>query len=708
MVYAEWKKLMHNGAFRIFLCLFLIAGALSPLFTGLDRATPQVYDAYEGMATDEVLGDIELRQRNLEIVRTLELNAMLPPEIAEMMVGGLVEQYGLTVDEMEAIDLTAQLRFTDNAFSESELLNSVKAQTERTRGYSDYLQSIREQEQTVRNSILYRNNPYALKLAAETAEEYADLDGLTLPLADPTGVEILLGTWIDDVICCAIAALTAMYGFLQERQEGMMYLLFSTKRGRRATCMAKLRLVALLGAASCVLFTLIRVGYAGDLGDLSRPVQTIPTYYTSPYRISVGTMLALNLVQRMAGTVFVGILMSFLCITLDRSLALAAAALIVLVEVLCWTVIDGASVFQPLKYLSIPALFSGKTLIGNAVFVKLLGIPVHFVHTSLLLLILLGGILISLAEGFYSRSHKVITMPIMGGKGRVKKRIPSLLGLELRKLLIHQRAAVLILLILALQPRFYDSMHARLTTDELYYLSVIKSVEGEFTAGKQKMLTDQRDELSGQLAWTADPLMQEELSARLSAVEQVIALGSYLQTRSEPVAFVYETGYEAMFRLRPVGVAYQNGMICITLCLMLSGLFTLDREAGMSSLLCTTEGIQKLRKTKWHIALLMTTVVFLICWLPEFLFIIRAFDLSLWSAPAVSMQMFSDWPGFVPIWLGMLGIWSFRFVVALGAGATVGVIGERVGKYLPTMLISGMVLSILILLLHMCNGRNVI
>ena len=67
-------------------------------------------------------------------------------------------------------------------------------------------------------NILYRNNPYALALARKTAQEYADLDGLLLPLADSTGVEILLGTWIDDAIPCAIVCLTAMYCFLQERQ----------------------------------------------------------------------------------------------------------------------------------------------------------------------------------------------------------------------------------------------------------------------------------------------------------------------------------------------------------------------------------------------------------------------------------------------------------------------------------------------------------
>lgn len=688
MIHAEWKKLLHNGAFRIFLCLFLLAGALSPLFTGLDRTTPEVYEAYEGMAVEEVLADIELRQRNLEIVRTLELNAMLPPEIAESLLENLVDQYGLTMDEMEAIDPATQLRFTEDSWSESQLLNTVKAQADRATGYSAYLQSIKEQEQTIRNSILYRSNPYALALARKTAQEYADLDGLVLPLTDPTGAEILLGTWIDDAIPCAIVCLTAMYCFLQERQEGLIPLLFSTKRGRKATFLAKLSLVAIIGVVSCMLFSLFRLGYAGDLGDLNRPVQTIPAFYTSPYGISVGTMLALDLIQRMAATAFVGIVMSLLCVTLERSLALGAAALLTLVQILCWRLIDSASVFAPLKYLSVPALFSGETMIGNAVFVKLLGIPVNFVHTSLFLILAVGMALASLAGHRYANSHKTISLPVRSAKVRHSRTLPGIFRLELGKLLWHQKAAMLLILVIALQPRFYDSFHARLNSDELRYLAAIKTVEGEYTSEKQASMESQREELNGQLMQTADPLMQNELSARLNAVEQVIALGNYLSNREENVSFVYETGFEAMFGIRPIGAKYQNPLIAIALCLMLPSLFTLDRETGIQSLIQTTSGTKKLRRTKYRLAFLLTSLVFLICWLPKVWFIYKAFDLSQWTAPLVSIQAFARYPSWMSIWLAIAGLWIYRYLVSLIVCAIVCKTGEKTGKYIPTVLIS--------------------
>lgn len=337
-------------------------------------------------------------------------------------------------------------------------------------------------------------------------------------------------------------------------------------------------LVAILAVVSCGSGFVCRLGYAGNLGDLTRPVQTIPAFYTSPYAISVGTMLALDLVLGISASVFVGIVMSLLCVTLERSLALGVAALVTLIQVLCWRLNDSASVFAPLKYLSVPALFSGETMIGNAVFVKLLGIPVNFVHTSLFMMTGVSGMLTIFAGARYANAHKTISLPIRVSKPRHSGKLPGIFRLELTKLLWHQKAALLLLLILALQPRFYDSFHARLGTDELRYLAAIKTVEGEYTQEKQESLESQREELNTQLIQTTDPLMQDELNARLTALEQVIALGNYLATREEKASFVYETGFEAMFGIRPVGVRYQNHLIAVALCLTIPSLFTLDRR----------------------------------------------------------------------------------------------------------------------------------
>ena len=283
---------------------------------------------------------------------------------------------------------------------------------------------------------------------------------------------------------------------------------------------------------------------------------------------------------------------------LERSLALGAAALVTLVQILCWRLIDSVSVFAPLKYLSVPALFSGETMIGNAVFVKLLGIPVNFIHTSLFLFLAVGTALAALAGHRYANSHKTISLLIRVSKARHSKTLTGIFRLELAKLLWHQKAALLLILVIALQPRFYDSFHARLNSDGLRYLAAIKTVEGEYTSEKQASLESQREELNSQLIQTADPLMQDELSARLNALEQVIALGNYLSTREENVSFVYETGFEAMFGIRPIGARYQNPLIAIALCLMLPTLFTLDRETGIHSLIQTTAGTKKLRRTK--------------------------------------------------------------------------------------------------------------
>lgn len=707
MVHAELKKLLHSGSFRIFLCIFLLVGILKPLTQkysidnsgNLSSDYSDTYQAYEGFTAEEVIADTEEQIRLLEICQGFEVLPQLPPEIAEVYLSSMIDQYGLYEEEMAKLDLDTLLRFTDSAYREIAVLTTVKDHAERVSGYSKYLESIQVQVETIRNSILYKNNPYALSLAEKTAAEYALLLGNTIPLTDPIGVQIALGTWVDDAILCAIICLTALFAFAQERQEGMTSLLFSTKHGQTGTYFAKLILIAGFGILSSILLTAYRLVIAGDLGDLTRPVQTIPAYYTSPYSMSVGQLLLLSFLQRTASILLVGLIMSLLCTLLDRSLALGTAALIAGVQIVFWMLIDGNSVFQLLKYLSIPALFSDKTLLGNAVYIKLLDYPVHFLWGYLVLTGLGGCILIFLGCNVYRRTQKAISIPSRNRKVRIQKQIPSLFTLECKKLLIHQKAILLLILVIALQPSFYDSFHSSLNINELRYLSVMEEVEGTYTPEKHKALLTEQSKLIA-LQASADQLMGNELDQRLSAVNRVLQLSDYLASREEPVAYVYEGGIEALLGIRPIGVAYQFPLLALALCLILPGLFTLEQESGVHHLIQTTEGTRRLKRAKWKIAFLLTFMLFLICWIPSVVFIFKTFELSGLAAPVISLQSLSNLPGWIPIWLLISVVWLWRLLSALMTTLLIGFVSNKIGKYIPAVLTSCVLLGAMITFLN--------
>lgn len=708
MVHAELKKLLHSGSFRIFLCIFLLVGILNPLTQkysidnsgNLSSDYSDTYQAYEGFTAEEVIADTEEQIRLLEICQGFEVLPQLPPEIAEVYLSSMIDQYGLYEEEMAKLDLDTLLRFTDSAYREIAVLTTVKDHAERVSGYSKYLESIQVQVETIRNSILYKNNPYALSLAEKTAAEYALLLGNTIPLTDPIGVQIALGTWVDDAILCAIICLTALFAFAQERQEGMTSLLFSTKHGQTGTYFAKLILIAGFGILASVLLTVCRLLIAGDLGNLTRPVQSIPTYYTSQYAMSVGRLLVLSFFQRTAAIFLVGLIMSLLCILLDRSLALGAASLVAGIEILCWLFIDGNSVFQFLKYLSIPALFSDETLLGNAVYIKLFNSPVQFLWGYLILTVFGGCILTLLGCYAYRRTQKAISIPSRNRKMRTNKQLPSMFSLECKKLLIHQKAIALLILVIALQPSFYRSFHSGLNINELQYLTVIAEVEGTYTPEKHETLRVEQSELIA-LQTTADQLMRNELDQRLSAVNRVLQLSDYLASREEPVAYVYEGGIEALLGIRPIGAAYQFPLLALALCLILPGLFTLEKESGVSHMIQTTEGIRRLKQTKWKIAFLLAFVLFLICWLPAVVFIFKTFELSGWAEPAISLQSLPNLPGWIPIWMVVVGGWMIRLMMAFGSGLIVGTIASKIGKYIPSVLTSTVIVGVISLAVQM-------
>lgn len=696
MILAELKKLACNSAFRVFLGLFLLAGIVLPMVNGPQKPLTECYQAYSGMDNTEVLAQIEQQRMGLDIQRYFQEAASLPPEMAELFLNGLVQKYDLTSEELAQLAQEQK----EQSFFPRDVLEDVEKQVKRGMDYPDYLGAIQSREQDIQNSILYRNNAYALALARKTARAYAPLAGLTLSFSDPTGVETILGTWVDDAICCAIVCLTALFSFSQERVEGMTPLLFSAKRGCQATFAAKISVVVLSGAASCLLLAVVRSIMAGSVGDLSRPIQTIPGFYASPYRLSVEAGIVLSLVQRIAATIFVGLVMSVLCIVLEQNLALAAAALLTGLEIRCWQGIH-SPVLQPLKYISIPALFSDETLLGNQVYVKLLGVPVNNLAVSLTILLAGGiGLVVAGSQG-YAHSLRPLSFSVPRVRYRRRKRIPNLFWQELNKLLIHQKAILLLLLVIFLQPGFYHFFRNPITTEEAHYLAAMKSVEGAYSQETRQALLQQKQDLEQSLAQTGDPFLAEELRDRLTALDRVIVQADYLAAQAENGSFVYETGFDALTGERRIGIRYQPVLIGVTLCLMIPGLFTLEKESGMDILVSTTAGKVRLRRTRLSITLLLSLVVGLICWFPETLYIFKTFMLNLWTAPAVSLQMFAGLPGWIPIWLAVSAVWTGRILAALLAGIIIAAISSRSKWYLSAVLSSGIALELIGLILQL-------
>lgn len=577
--------------------------------------------------------------------------------------------------------------------------DTAELQAQQAAGYTEYLESIRTREETVRNSILYKGNDYALRLARMTAAEYVELNGLTVPQADPTGVQLALGNWIDDAVGCGVVCLAAVFLFLQERQEGMMPLMFSTRNGRRTTYRSKLLLIGSLGMLCGVFFAVVRIGVAGELGNLTRPIQSIPEFYASPYRINVCAVLVLSAVQRILASLVVGICMSLLCIVLDRGLALGLAAIITAVQILCWQTINQASWLQPLKYLSIPALFSDETLLGNAVFVNFFWMPVNY-RVIYGVLIVGGGLLLTaVGSCCYVRSVRAISIPDRNKPTKQKREIQSLFCLEMRKLLVHQKGAMLLLLLVLLQPGFYSSFWSGITEEELRYLERMRSIEGQFQEETHEALQSERESLQNEWIVAEDILVSQELMKRINTVNRALSVSNYLAERTGPVCYVYETGYEAMFGAHRIGLRYQPSLIALVLCLLLPSLFTVDRETGIEGLIQTTSGAGAAKTKRWAIAMMLSAVVFLICWVPESLFVFRSFDLPRLDAPAVSLQMLGWLPGWIPLWLAVAGLWIVRLTEAIAIGMVVCAISEKTGKYVSAVLLSS-VLSVIMCLVQ--------
>lgn len=517
-----------------------------------------------------------------------------------------------------------QFHYTGNYFTEEYLLKHILSEVESTEQYQVYLQEIQNAAKRLTSaSIFNTTDGYAQRVIIKTAEQYAELSGITLHWSDSAGVRIALQPegvgWIS-FFGLLIFVVPLIHGTRQTDS-----LLRTTLKGRRPLLTARLVCSATFALLLTASLTLVAVLYASlyyGLGDLSRPLQS--AFTAAPWALTAGgaviVLAGLRCLMLLALAFFVTILFNKLHSMLTAFVVLAVA---LSVGMLWYTAIPVYSRFNVFKWVNLYGLLNPDDMILQYQCVNLFGQPVQLVSVMCITCIVLAVFFCAWAIYAVDQSAIDKTCRIINKMPTRNREYSSRVFIhEIWRLLWGYKIAIILLGLAVVALLRCNYIIPRYYPDEVEYHKIIQILVD--IPEKERQL------------WITSQLEMESSHWRDTALHRA---NEHLQHLSDhPLGeLFYDTGWQHLLGLNDQArdeytVSMLMLLVGISLCV------APVREQYMLDLLCTTKlGRSFLTRRKYILSWLVGIAAALSAFFPNLWHSLRLFGLPNAASMALSL-----------------------------------------------------------------------
>lgn len=582
---------------------------------------------------------------------------------------------------------------------ESELYKDVVAELTAENSYKDFVTDLGRKKDLITGSVLFREeDSFSTRSAKKAYGEYEKAEPPVIAEAPSKGVELINLTVTDLLAACA-GIFACVVLFVREREQDMVRLQWTLKQGRLQHLWYKFGALFFCAAGLALLFygsNYLFASFSYGLGPLNRDIRMVEAYAHSVKGYSVGAWLGLNFGLKIL-VLYVMLLLCSVCCTLLKgmvSVVLSFAGLL-LVEFLLYSGIAATSVYSPLRYVNLIALFQNQEWLLQYKHINVFGQPVNYsVCAVVLLVVLLFGAVVGSCFG-YRGYGKRLEHRSGGHLRREKKRRSggtNLMRWELWKALIMQRLFPMVLGLLLLQILIY--MRAGIpgiSFDEYYYKAYMTRMEGP--------VTDKTPELLNEIYMDA---LETKSSLALDAYERVAERYEYLKEHGG--YFVYDTGFGVL-----TGEVVKDKDALLTLKLMLvvllfsASVFSYDPQRRMAGLLhSTVKGERQVPARKYLLCAVFSVLVGVAVYLPDFLQVTKQYEVHGYSYPAVSLPWLMQYGEGVSVGGYLVLLYTVRLLLCPVAVVFIMAVAERLKSFVYTFFACGAVV-VCIPLLTMLN-----
>lgn len=672
----ELSKIWRKKSFILSVCILLAINLFLLWYTNLPDAETPSLSAYKAIGEDisamsetekaEYISGLKNKIDGILLVQEIRnLRAMgneMGIAIAQQKIDanpGVFEQYN------ELYQSGEYLIYTDDLMKESTLINELFEECSKVSEYNSYLESVQNTKNRLNGISIFQkeSDSFSDRNIEKSAADYKEMDKIQIRWQPSKGIVLALESSITDILLFLGIMLFVGSLITEEKEKRLLYITRATKHGMSTYLFGKLFALFIHTVALSVAMVganLLFAAFTTRIGDLTASIQSLAPYMESSLSISVIEYILLSILTKAAVLFCFGTILSAVAIISIKSFMPYFTGMILLaISSILYITIPTYSNLCPLKYLNFIGAMETEELYGAYLNLNINEVPVSrltLTWTTLVLLISSGVVLCLL---IYLRGTHLELQKL-----RISKFIRfhphgNLLRHEAYKLLITNRA-VLILLCFAILIGYYGiSQEYHPSVSEQYYQKMMLQLEGEFTEQKEQLILAEQgrfDEAirkisqidamvsNGEIDHLTADSMKTQWESVLSFYPSFerIAL-QYDRVKQYGGEFIYDTGY-----LYLLGEQDNSLLICALLlsaCMVLSFHNSISVEHSKNSwfLLGTTAaGRKKIIVRKVLVCLFCAAMMSVVPWIFRSIAISKAFPMNSLTVPIQSIPAFEN------------------------------------------------------------------
>ena len=599
------------------------------------------------------------------------------------------------------------LTYTDSFWQEQGLIEELYKEWEKCAGYGEYLQSVQETEDTLEGIGIFSGKSggaepsFSSRNVEKSARDYAGIMDEEIRWMPGRALTGAMGNVWTDIFLLLSVFLAVGSLILEEKEKRLFYITRSTRYGMGKSIGAKLAalfihcagMAAILYGVNLLFFS-VTVGY----GDFGAALQSVAAYRESCLSVSIREFIWLSVLTKGLAAFGFGALLAALCIAAETVyLPFGAGILFCGISFSLYSAIPGASKWNLCKYLNLMGILKTEHYYGGYLNFNLFGYPVsQRILTWIVIIFLAAGGMVG-SVFFYLGGEKLALRDSRLPAVSFFRPHASLLRHECYKIMIVNRAALVLLVFGFLAGYREWRQNYYLSAQETYYQDMMLRLEGELTEEKEEWILseharyqdafDQISQIEGMVSrGEISERAGEDLKAKYNAVtafypaflrawEQYQRLaensisesaGERMSVNSREGSFIYDTGYLYLFGIKGEGTLTDLILLCCGVILAFGNAAAMEDGIDAWSLLGSTRTGK--RKILLHKAFLCGASAALLALIP---FACRAARVGMtYPFRGLSFRI-SDIPCY-ETFAFHLPVWGFVLLAALSQAAVLG------------------------------------